>query len=141
MSELRRRHRRRVHNEEIGLQIAPMIDVTLLLLFFLMLSGKLTKGEKLLDIQMPQAATGRAPANEGDRDVVNIDADGHLFSGSRPLTAKELSSYLQQRFKDYPPLKLYLRADAATPGKRIKEVMAIASEAGAIEVIFGVIKK
>ena len=140
MSELRRRHRR-IHHEEIGLQIAPMIDVTLLLLFFFMLSGKLTKGEKLLNIKIPQAASCQHPVNEGDRDVVNIDAGGRIFSGSRPVTAKELASYLRQRFKDYPPLKLYLRADAATPGKRIKEVMAIASEAGAIEVIFGVIKK
>ena len=118
-----------------------MIDVTLLLLFFFMLSGKLTKAEKLLDIRIPQAANGQHPANEGDRDVVNIDAEGRLFSGSRMVNAKELSTYLKQRFKDYPPLKLYLRADAATPGKKIKEAMAIASEAGAIEIIFGVIKK
>ncbi len=140
MSALHRR-RRRIHHEEIGLQIAPMIDVTLLLLFFFMLSGKLTKGEKLLDIKVPPATAGRAPVDEGDRDVVNIDADGRLFSGSRPVTAKELAAHLKQRFKDYPPLKLYVRADAATPGKRIKEVMAIASEAGAIEVIFGVITR
>jgi len=140
MSALHRR-RRRIHHEEIGLQIAPMIDVTLLLLFFFMLSGKLTKGEKLLDIKVPQAEAGRAPVDEGDRDVVNIDADGRLFSGSRPVTSKELAAHLKQRFKDYPPLKLYVRADASTPGKRIKEVMAIASEAGAIEVIFGVITR
>jgi len=135
------RQRRRIHHEEVGLQIAPMIDVTLLLLFFFMLSGKLTKGEKLLDIKMPQATAGRVPVDEGDRDVVNIDGAGQLFSGSRPVTAKELTAHLKQRFKDYPPLKLYVRADAATPGKRIKEVMAIASEAGAIEVVFGVIQK
>ena len=118
-----------------------MIDVTLLLLFFFMLAGKITKGEKLLDIKVPSAATGKIPADEGDRDVVNIDADGRLFSGGRPVTAKELAAHLRQRFKDYPPLKLYIRADAGTHGKKIKEVMAIASEAGAIEIIFGVIPK
>jgi len=118
-----------------------MIDVTLLLLFFFMLAGKITKGEKLLDIKVPTAATGKIPTDEGDRDVVNIDGDGRLFSGSRPVTAKELASHLRQRFKDYPPLKLYIRADAGTHGKKIKEVMAIASEAGAIEIIFGVTPK
>ena len=46
--------------------------------------------------------------------------------------------HLKERFKNYPPLKLYVRADARTPGRQIKEVMKIASEAGAIEVIFGV---
>ena len=132
---------RRVHHDEVGLQIAPMIDVTLLLLFFFMLAGKITKGDKLLDIKVPIAATGRIPADEGARDVVNIDEKGQLFSGSLPVTKKELTEHLKQRFRDYPPLKLYIRADAATPGKKIKEVMAVAAESGAIEVVFGVIQK
>jgi len=132
---------RRIHHGEIGLQIAPMIDVTLLLLFFFMLAGKITKGDKLPDIKVPHAATGKIPVGEGDRDVVNIDETGRLFSGSRPVTAKELATHLKQRFKDFPPLKLYIRADAGTHGKKIKEVMAIASEAGAIEIVFGVIPK
>jgi len=132
---------RRVHHDEVGLQIAPMIDVTLLLLFFFMLAGKITKGDKLLDIKVPVAATGKVPADEGARDVVNIDEQGRLFSGSLPVTTKELTAHLKQRFKDYPPLKLYIRADSKTPGKKIKEVMAVASEAGAIEVIFGVIQR
>ena len=58
MSQTRRRMRR-VQHEEVGLQIAPMIDVTLLLLFFFMLSGKLTKGAKLLEINIPTAASQR----------------------------------------------------------------------------------
>lgn len=136
-----RRRMRRVAHDEVGLQIAPMIDVTLLLLFFFMLAGKITKGEKLLDIRVPIAATGKVPVDEGSRDVVNIDENGQLFSGSKPMTTKELTAHLKQRFKDYPPLKLYIRADSATPGKKIKEVMAIASESGAIEVIFGVLQK
>jgi biopolymer transport protein ExbD len=132
---------RRVHHDEVGLQIAPMIDVTLLLLFFFMLAGTITKGDKLLDIKVPVAATGKVPVDEGARDVVNIDEQGRLFSGSLPVTTKELTAHLKQRFKDYPPLKLYIRADSKTPGKKIKEVMAVASEAGAIEVIFGVIQR
>lgn len=118
-----------------------MIDVTLLLLFFFMLAGKITKAEKMMDIKVPVAATGKIPEDEGNRDIVNIDSHGQLFSGSQPMTQKELSAHLKERFKNYPPLKLYVRADAATPGKRIKEIMAMASEAGAIEVIFGVIQK
>lgn len=140
MSEARRR-RRRIAHEEVGLQIAPMIDVTLLLLFFFMLAGKITKAEKMMTIDIPVAATGKVPEDEGNRDIVNIDGAGQLFSGTIPMTPKELGAHLKQRFKDYPPLKLYIRADAETPGKKIKEVMGIASEAGAIEVIFGVVQK
>lgn len=140
MAEPRRRMRR-VHHEEIGLQIAPMIDVTLLLLFFFMLSGKLTKNAKMMDIKVPTASAVKQPDNVGDRDVINIDQSGQIFSGTEPMTKKQLTVHLQQRFKDYPPLKLYVRADATTPAKQIKEVMQLAAEAGAIEVIFGVLQK
>jgi biopolymer transport protein ExbD len=133
-----RRRLRRVQHAEIGMQIAPMIDVTLLLLFFFMLSGKLTKDTQLLDINVPTAASGKIPEGMGDRDVINIDEKGQLFSGNQPVSSKELTEHLRQRFENYPPLKLYIRADAMTPGRQIKEVMRIASEAGAIEVIFGV---
>ena len=140
MAETRRRMRRMKH-EEIGLQIAPMIDVTLLLLFFFMLSGKLTKSARLLEVKMPHASVARTPVNEGDRDIVNIDEHGQLFTGNEPVTPKQLTAHLKERFKNYPPLKLYVRADASTPGKKIREVMQLASEAGAIEVVFGVIQK
>ncbi|HEY5792828.1 MAG TPA: biopolymer transporter ExbD [Chthoniobacterales bacterium] len=135
-----RRARRRVVHEEVGLQIAPMIDVVLLLLFFFMLSGKLTKDAKLMDIQMPTAVSAQVPKDMGDRDVVNIDEKGQLFSGDQAVTAKELTAHLKERFKNFPPLKLYVRADSRTPAKKIKEVMKIASEAGAIEVVFGVLQ-
>jgi biopolymer transport protein ExbD len=137
MSETRRRMHR-VQHEEVGLQIAPMIDVTLLLLFFFMLSGKLTKGAKLLEINIPTAASAKVPREMGDRDIINIDENGQLFSGNQPVTSKQLTLHLKERFKNYLPLKLYVRADARTPGRQIKEVMKIAAEAGAIEVIFGV---
>ena len=125
-----RRRLRRVQHDEVGMQIAPMIDVTLLLLFFFMLSGKLTKDTKLLDINMPMAASGKVPEDMGDRDVINIDENGRLFTGNQPVNAKQLIVHLKERFKNYPPLKLYIRADARTPGKQIKEVMRMASEAG-----------
>jgi biopolymer transport protein ExbD len=136
-----RRRMRRVHHEEIGLQIAPMIDVTLLLLFFFMLSGKLTNAAKLMKIDVPTASAARVPENMGDRDVINIDENGQFFAGNEPVTTKQLTAHLKERFKNYPPLKLYVRADASTPAKKVKEVMAIASEAGAIEVIYGVRSK
>src|SRR3954462_11931636 len=102
-----RRRMRRVHHEEIGLQIAPMIDVTLLLLFFFMLSGKLTKNAKMMNINVPTASAARIPDNMGDRDIINIDENGQFFSGNDPMTTKQLTAYLKERFKNYPPLKLY----------------------------------
>jgi len=56
------------------------------------------------------------------------------------VTAKELAAHLKQRFKDSPAETLHPRR-CRHPWQKIKEVMAIASEAGAIEIVFGVIQK
>lgn len=131
-----RRPMRRMHAEEVGLQIAPMIDLTLLLLFFFMLTGKLTQGMKLMTVDLPKAATAVEQKDKAGRDVINIDAGGQLYAGEIAMNDKEIAAYLKQRLIEHPPLKIYVRADSRTPGKRIKQVMQMAAEAGAVTVIF-----
>ena len=93
---------RRVQHEEVGLQIAPMIDVTLLLLFFFMLSGKLTKGAKLLEINIPTAASGKVPREMGDRDVINIDENGQLFQRQSALHVEATYGSPQGTLQELP---------------------------------------
>lgn len=134
----KRNPRRCIVHEEIGLQIAPMIDVTLLLLFFFMLSGKLTKKAKLKGVNMPVASTGSAGDSQGEREVINITQNGDWYAGDQRVSKAELGAYLQARFKNHPPLKLQVRADALTPAVKIKELISLAAEAGAIEIVYGV---
>jgi biopolymer transport protein ExbD len=123
------------------LGMAPMIDMTFLLLIFFMVTTKIQTEQKKIEIKMPVAKSARIPADASEREMINIDEQGQLYSGTRPMDKKELKAYLIQRLKDFPPLKVYVRADGRTPGKKIKEIMAICSEAGAIEVIFGAYTK
>lgn len=123
--------------DEVGFQLAPMIDMTFLLLVFFMVTTKISKEQIKVDIKLPVASNAVIPDNVAERDIISIDGDGNYFIGQRPTNKKDLTSYLTERFKNYPPLRLYVRADANTPGKQIKELMKIASEAGAINVIFG----
>jgi biopolymer transport protein ExbD len=136
MSEQRRKLRR-PYVEEVGLQIAPMIDVTMLLLFFFMLTGKLMQGQKNRTVALPRATQAVVPTDLSNRDVINVDEKGEILAGDQPMTMPELRAYLKQRFINYPPLKIYVRADGRTPARLIKEIMQAAAEAGAIEVIFG----
>ncbi len=138
-----RRRLRRLHHEEIGLQIAPMIDVTLLLLFFFMLSGKLNGGRKERAIELPKISAGLETSEAerigtGEREVLNVDAGGALFLGERPVDLAGLAAHLRVRFQQRPALKLHLRADAATPASKIKELLRVAAEAGALEIVYGI---
>lgn len=129
--------RRRLQTEEVGFNITPMIDLTFLLLIFFMVTSKLSKEQKKMDIALPLAASAVRPEDLSNRDIINLDPQGVLHVGDRPLSDEQMRDHLRARFRASPPLKIYLRADRETPGKRIREFMKLAGEAGAISVIFG----
>ncbi len=131
---------RKKSDDEVGFQLAPMIDMTFLLLVFFMVTTKISKEQVSVDLKLPTAANATIPDNLSDRDIISIDSHGQYFVGQQPADKKQLTAHLKTRFKNTPPLRLYVRADANTPGKQIKELMKIASEAGAITVIFGTYK-
>jgi biopolymer transport protein ExbD len=123
--------------DEIGFQLAPMIDMTFLLLIFFMVTTKISKEQVNVEIKLPTASNASIPDDLSNRDIISIDKDGTYYIGQNPADKKELTAHLKERFKVNPPLRLYVRADKNTPGKQIKELMRIASEAGAVNVIFG----
>jgi biopolymer transport protein ExbD len=129
--------RRRSQSEEVGFNITPMIDLTFLLLIFFMVTSKLSKEQKKMDIALPMAASAVRPEDLSNRDIINLDPQGVLHVGDRPLSDEQMREHLRARFRASPPLKIYLRADRETPGKRIREFMKLAGEAGAVSVIFG----
>ena len=123
--------------DEIGFQLAPMIDMTFRLLIFFMVTTKISKDQVKVDIKLPTAQNATIPDDLSNRDIISIDGAGQYYIGQEPATKKELTAHLKERFKVTPPLRIYVRADKNTPGKQIKELMRIAAEAGAINVIFG----
>jgi biopolymer transport protein ExbD len=131
----------RRHSTQPGFMLAPMIDMTFLLLIFFMVTTRISKEQIKIDIKLPIAANAVLPDDLSNRDIINIGGDGTYLLKNTPVTKEDLSEYLKQRFKDYPPLRLYVRADRNTPGKKIKELMRLAAEAGAIDVIFGSYQK
>ena len=132
---------RRREGDDVSFQLAPMIDMTFLLLIFFMVTTKITKEKKKLDIALPVAAAAKTPEDLSGREIINLDETGQIFIGDKPATDKRLKAYLKQRLIDVPPLRIYVRADARTPAKEIKKIMKMCAEAGAIEVIFGSYRK
>jgi len=123
--------------DEVGFQLAPMIDITFLLLIFFMVTTKISKEQVKVDIKLPTASNAVIPKNLSDRDIISIDGNGDYWVAQNRVSKKELTEHLKHRFTNHPPLRLYVRADKLTPAKKIKELMKIAAEAGAINVIFG----
>ena len=54
--------RRRINQDPIQLQLAPMIDVILFLLCFFLLTWNLARYEQDLEVKVPVAKNGKDPA-------------------------------------------------------------------------------
>ena len=124
-------------DDEMGFQLAPMIDMTFLLLIFFMVTTKISKEQIKEEVKLPVASNALIPEDVSNRDIISIDAQGRYFIGQEIADKKRLAEYLKKRFENTPPLRIYIRADQKTSGKKIKEIMKMAADAGAVDVIFG----
>ncbi|MFT4175904.1 MAG: biopolymer transporter ExbD [Luteolibacter sp.] len=128
---------RRRHAEDVGFQIAPMIDITWILIIFFMVTTQLVESDYPLEVSLPLASAAEVPKDAEGRVVVNLDSGGEYFLGSTRVDLAALTNHLRQRMIDYPPLKVYLRADARTAAAKTKEFYRACAEAGAVEIVLG----
>lgn len=123
--------------DEPGFRMTPMIDMTFLLLIFFMVTTKISKDQIKTEARLPIAKAAKVPKDQSERDIVTVLQDGRIFAGSREVDEKELKRHLKERFKNAPPLRLYIRGDQDVKAERMKWIMEVASEAGAVDIIFG----
>ena len=129
--------RRKKALDEVSFQITPMIDMTFLLLIFFMVTQKITEQQLQVPVKLPVAVSA-VPPEKTERDIINIDGEGQYYIGDQAASKEEVLAHLKVKFKDFPPLQIYLRADQNTPTKKIREFVEMATEVGAIDLIFGV---
>ncbi|PWU10662.1 MAG: hypothetical protein C5B47_01915 [Verrucomicrobia bacterium] len=123
---------------EVPFPLAPMIDLTFLLLIFFMVTSRISKEPQQEMIQLPIAQAGVLPPDASHRDIINIDKDGTFSIGKKNLDRLALEAHLRRRLQSDSKRKLYLRADAATPAKKIKDILRLATETGATQILMGV---
>ena len=127
--------------DAVSFQITPMIDMTFLLLIFFMVTSKLSKEQIKIDIDLPIARSAITPDDLSNRDIINIDGKGTYHIRNDPASKEEVAEYLKARLEANPPLRIYVRADQDTPARQIKELMKMAAEAGAVDVLIGTYRK
>ncbi len=123
--------------EEAKFQMAPMIDMVFLLLVFFMCASQISQN-KALQLELPVATKGVVPKERPTRWIVNIFADGQLFSGDRPCSVDELKAEVSRRLREEPNTKIYLRADAKAEYRHIKKVLEAMASIGVDDFIFAV---
>ena len=132
--------RRHATPQHPGIQLAPLVDVLLLLLIFFLLTWNAARNENELDVKVPKASAAKEKAAPIGDIVVNVKADGNVVVNRRTLTAEELTEMLKSLVQLYPDQAVVIRGDEAGAYKNIVGVLNICSEAGVSNVAFATAK-
>src|ERR1700761_8422652 len=94
--------RRRINQEPIQLQLAPMIDVIMFLLCFFLLTWNLARYEQDLEVKVPVPKNGKDPAQLPGEIIINLRQDGSVELERAKLTLDQLQQKLTDISKVFP---------------------------------------
>ena len=124
-----------------GIQLAPLVDVLLLLLIFFLLTWNAARNENELDVKIPKASSAKERSAPIGDVIVNVKADGNVVVNRRTLTSSELSDLLKGLVQLSAEQAVVIRGDEAGAYKNIVNVLNICSEAGVTNVAFATAKR
>jgi biopolymer transport protein ExbD len=146
LSIKRQRQKRRVDQDgDPEFQVAPMVDVLLVLMLFFMAitSTEVLKKDKNLHLAEANHAKEEKNKHQPDQLVVNViwtnQAAGFSMDGVRYPTADSLQAVLAQRHQQNPRAYVLIRADKEVEYSNIADLMNAAGAAGIGTVSFAVI--
>jgi biopolymer transport protein ExbD len=125
-------------------QIAPMIDVLLVLLvFFVMItSAEVLKVDKNIRLPVSPSAKAREPEMAKHEMAVNVRYDEKSNKGVLVLDDQVYNNWpdvvpiLQESRKRDERLRIVVRGDAAVPAGEIQRIMNLIGEAGIADIAF-----
>jgi biopolymer transport protein ExbD len=121
-------------DEEIsGINVTPLVDVTLVLLIIFMVTAKLIAGQGI-PLDLPKAKTAGAVQTVLS---VSIDAQGGvLANGSKVASDAELEARAAQALKANPELRTVISASASATHGKVMHVLDTVRDAGITRVAF-----
>lgn len=115
--------RKQLRAETVGFQLAPMIDIVFLMLFFFVSSQLYAQWETEIGITLPTAQTGETPQRLPGEVIINILPDGATVVNARVLDEVELRSMMDRLVKHFPGQPILIRADKSTPYEHIIRIL------------------
>lgn len=115
------------NTEEVSLDLTSMMDMTFILLIFLLLIAT-PAFQHGMAVQLPQSVS--AARIEKTDVVVSLSADGEIFVDKASVSLTDLEVKLREMSKHPNFGKLILRADGHVQHEKVVEVMDVINTAG-----------
>jgi len=126
--------------ENLGIAIAPMVDVVFLLLIFFLLTWNYARQELELTVTVPEANEGQEGRPSPGDVIINLNTDGTIVVNRSAMTLEQLREMLSKLAGLYPNQAVLLRVDVDSRGEDIVRVLDACSAAKIWNVAFAVIK-
>jgi biopolymer transport protein TolR len=108
------------------INLVPLIDVLLTILFFYMIvSPMMSRG---LDVNLPKSQANTVKPE--DRIVLTVTRNQELFVEKERVNISKLRGVLDSIRKSKPLINVYLRADRDAPYGAVMQVMDVVKQAG-----------
>jgi biopolymer transport protein ExbD len=133
--------RTRAKPEVFGFQIAPMVDILLVLLVFFIVTWSFAQNENELDVKIPSASKAKPAEQYVGQVVVNVKSDGTIVFNRNPIAPGDLEKKLSDLAGLYPDQAVILRGDENVNYKYIVDVLDICRSANIWNIIFATGKK
>lgn len=120
----------------IAIQLAPMIDILLLLLSFFIISWQFSKSETELNVSVPTAQEGAEPERVRGEIIINVLADGVIRVEGLAVDRQQLFDKLSTIAKQFNNQPVRIRGDGGVAYQRIVEVIDTCQKAGIWNISF-----
>jgi biopolymer transport protein ExbD len=124
------RNRRR-SEEAVAIDMAPLIDMTFMLLIFFMVSSTFVKDAKI-DIERPSAASASNASTKSLR--ISIDSSSNVYVNGNPVTPWMVQSRVREYLDQSDQKSVLVITDRRVPADRLVEVVDQCRLGGATEV-------
>ena len=101
--------------EEVDVQMTPLIDCVFLLLVFFLVAATLKKPHKELEIHLSHSAAAKVVASRYDTLVIEMTKEGDIYIESEPMTKQLLNERLHAVAADTPNRRIRIDADRRAP--------------------------
>jgi biopolymer transport protein ExbD len=128
--------RKRAEPQTFGFQIAPMVDILLVLLCFFIVTWSLAKKELDLKVRVPSAQNAQESVSVVNQTVLNVRVDGTVILNNMPVPRTELISRLKVLSALFPDYSIIVRGDEHTEWYHIAAVLDTCREANIWNVAF-----
>ncbi|MEI6350047.1 MAG: biopolymer transporter ExbD [Verrucomicrobiota bacterium] len=128
--------RKRAQPHLLGFQIAPMVDILLVLLVFFIVTWNFALTENELDVKVPTAANSKEQQPMVNQTVLNVRKDGTVVMEHKTLSPEQLRQKLAKLAELFPDYAIILRGDEQVPYKNLIAVLDICRQANIWNVAF-----